>query len=110
MPAPTLPVGIPGEVAAVRWTDATKLVWNAALAAASYNVYRGDLADLDCGFFGTCRTPWDFDPADLVFSDTSLPATGEGFFYLVTGVDAGGNEGLLGASACGLRDNANACP
>jgi len=110
MPAPTLPVGVPGEVTDLRFQNPTTLVWSAALAAVRYNVYRGALADIDCAYFGECRSAFDFDPTDLSFTDNFPPPPEGGFFYLVTSVDAGDNEGLLGSSSCGLRSNANPCP
>ncbi len=110
MPAPRLPVGMPGEVENLRWSSVATMEWDAALAAASYHVYRGDLAVLDCGYFGECRDDLDPDPTDLTLTDPSAPSPGAAWFYLVTSVDGGGNEGAVGPSACGLRENAASCP
>ena len=52
----------------------------------------------------------DGDLTDTVFTDTDVPDAGEAKFYLVTTVDAAGNESPLGTSACGERSNASPCP
>jgi hypothetical protein len=109
MPDPRLGVGVPGEVADVRWSDPQTLVWDAALAGAAYNVYRGGLDLVSCDFLGTCATGLDADATDLAFEDTLEPLAGTGVFYLVTGVDETGLEGTLGVSACGLRSGSEAC-
>ncbi len=110
MPAPRLPVGVPGEVQNLRWTDPATLEWDAALAADNYHVYRGGLVALDCGFFGNCRDDLDPDPTDLQWIDAEQPLAGAGFFYMVTSEDLGGNESTLGVSNCGVRVNIDPCP
>lgn len=110
MPAPKLPVGVPGEVEDARWPGPLAMEWNAAPAAVSYHVYRGDLASLACGSFGDCRDDLDSDLTDLTLADSEVPLPGQAFFYLVTGVDGGGNESVLGTSACGIRSNTAPCP
>ena len=50
------------------------------------------------------------DPTDRTFTDPVVPRPGAGFFYLVTGVDDDGNEGTLGTSVCGVRENPDPCP
>ena len=110
MPAPILPVGVPGEVQNLRWSDADTLGWDAVADAVSYHVYRGELAALSCGSLGECRDDLDTDVSDLVLNDSSQPAAGAGFLYLITAVDASGLESIFGSSDCGLRTNAVACP
>ena len=94
----------------MRWPGPTAMQWTALPAAVSYHVYRGDLASLGCGFLGDCRDDLDADLTDLTLADSEVPLPGEAFFYLVTGVDGGENESVLGASACGIRDNTVPCP
>ena len=91
------------------FAGATTLVWPPLNGAASYHVYRGDLADLvdanqdgvPDGGFGSCVTGLDPDPADTTFVDPTLPVSGSGFFYLMGLVDAGGIERGLGETSAG---------
>jgi len=110
MPNPRLPVGVPGEVQNLRWSDHATLEWDAATGAVSYHVYRGDLNLLGCSFLGDCRDDLDVDPTDLMLNDSSEPLPGAAFFYLLSGVDAAGTEGTLGLSDCGLRAASSPCP
>ena len=79
--------------------------------ALSYDLYRGDLPDLvdgdddglpDSGY-GACMTALDDDPRDTFFVDTNVPQpAGAGFFYLMSVIDAGGDNGL-GTTSAGLQ-------
>ena len=110
MPAPRLSVGVPGTVENLRWADPVTLQWAGALAAVEFHVYRGDLDALSCSFFGECQDASDPNPTDRTFTDLALPGNGAGFFYLVTAEDEVGNEGTLGISVCGVRENSVPCP
>jgi hypothetical protein len=46
-------------------------------------------------------TGLDDDPRDTFFVDPDVPSSGDGFFYLMSVVDAGGDGGL-GATSAGL--------
>jgi hypothetical protein len=104
----------PGEVRHLAFVDATRWVWDALAGATTYNVYRGGLGalvDLDgdgaAESYGAC---FDRSLASLADSDVSIPATGSGFFYLVTGRNLAG-EGKLGPSSAGAdRPNSSPCP
>ena len=110
MPEPALSIGSPGVVENVRWSDRATLEWDAETAGVAYHLYGADLSALTCNFFGACQNGLDTVLTDLrlVYPDDPLPT--EGVFFLITSVDAGGNEGPLGDSACGPRPNNSLCP
>jgi len=99
--------------------DGVTLSWPAIGPAWGYNVYRGLLADLVDGDgdglpdegFGECVNGLDSDTSDTTFVDTSVPAAGNGFFYLMSFVSESGEELLLGATSAGMaREVLAACP
>jgi hypothetical protein len=110
MPLPVLSVGSPGVVENVRWSNRETLEWDPETSGVAYHIYAGEVGDLTCLFFGTCRDDLDTVRTDLrlVFPDEPLPE--ESLFFLVTSEDAGGNEGPLGSSTCGPRENPTPCP
>ena len=68
-----------------------------------------------CYFFFCCLLPEfrdDLDPnrTDTALNDLEEPATGEGFFYLVTSETASGQEGSLGVATGTERSNFTPCP
>lgn len=81
----------------------TNLSWNAANFAASYQVFRGSLADVHSGFYGTCRNNTDPDDTDNIFADADDPATDELFVYLVLGVGADGTRAGAGLDRDGRQ-------
>jgi len=87
------------------------LTWSALPEASGYQVYRGGLEGLLLGNYGDCLTPGG-DLADVSFDDPSFPASGEGWFYLVT-ARVGGATCTLGYDSQGLeriRRAGAACP
>jgi len=96
------PAGVPPEIASssgpLSWSGG-QMVWAGDPSAGSYNVYRGNLSglvDLDhngtADNFGSaiaCRI------TSPLVADPGAPVVGNGFFYLVAGVNANG-EGTLG--------------
>jgi hypothetical protein len=100
----------PGEPPAVAFHDKVTFSWEpSATLAAEYHDYRGLLSALSYGYFGTCVDDLDADRTDTVFVDVELPPLGDGFFYLVTGEDATG-EDTLGFAQCAERSNFTSCP
>jgi hypothetical protein len=77
--------------------DKRTLTWEhcAPLAADTFNVYRGLLADLHAGGYGTCLAQGLAEPSVV---DDESPGSGRGFFYLVSAVNCAG-EGTLGADS-----------
>jgi hypothetical protein len=110
MPLPVLSVGSPGAVENVRWSNRETMEWDPELSGVAYHIYSGEIGDLTCNFFGTCRDDLDTVRTDLrlVFPDDPLPE--EFLFFLITSEDAGNNEGPLAPSTCGPRSNPNPCP
>lgn len=90
----------------LRWTNGTTLTWSADAVAATYNTYRGSRA-----------AAWAYNHACLLsalaapgITDTAIPVTGTGFYYLVSGKNLCG-EGTLGAASNGTpRPNTSPCP
>lgn len=99
--------------------DAVTLSWRAFGGAEAYNVYRGflaDLVDVDTdglpdGGYGSCIDHLDPDTSDTTLLDPASPDPGEGFFYVMSTVDALGQERFLGTTSAGLpREILSPCP
>ncbi|MDQ7087671.1 MAG: PQQ-binding-like beta-propeller repeat protein [Acidobacteriota bacterium] len=91
------------------FTDATHLEWEAAAPSASdsFDLYRGDVADLGLGGAGVCLATGLTAPAA---TDEEQPAPAQAWFYLVGGVNAAG-WGPLGVASDGSeRQAATYCP
>lgn len=102
------PLGPPAEVAGLRFDGATAAAWLPAARAAAYHVYRGELPGLAGGDAGSCRQP--YVPA-TAWTAAEAPAPGEGWFYLVTGVNRLLEESGRGRDSSGAeRPATNACP
>jgi len=81
------------------------LAWTAAAAADAYAVSRGDLATKGAGEYGSCLQQ---GIAATFLDDATMPAAGQGFFYLVQGQNYGCGLGSLGAASNEQpRSNAN---
>ncbi len=104
---------LPDEIGNARVTGAGILEWDADPGAQEYHVYRGTLSTLDYGDYGACL---DGNLTETQMMDLSgPPASGDGYFYMITADDtagAGGAEGSLGMGACSERTNflAVVCP
>jgi hypothetical protein len=86
---------------------AAHLAWNAAARAESYDVERGTLAGLRLGSYGACIAT---DIAVTTLDDPDQTVSGDGFFYLVRGRDAGcGGAGSFGTDGNGVP-RPPACP
>jgi len=98
--------------------DGQTLVWPATTGALSYDVYRGTggaLVDVDDdglpdAGYGVCMTGLDPDARDTFFVDPEAPSTGAGFYYLMSVIDAGGDQGIGSTSAGLTRLPAEPCP
>lgn len=87
----------PPEVRALRFVSATRLEWNELAEADSYTLLRGDTAELARGGTGECLAAGLLEPRA---EDPETPRPGEGWFYLVAGVNELG-AGSLGAASDG---------
>jgi hypothetical protein len=109
---PNLALILPNQTGPAALTfdaDRETLVWPAVTGALSYDVYRGDTSLLvdgdddglpDSGY-GACMTALDADPRDTFFVDADTPTEGDGFFYLISVIDAQGDGGI-GTTSAGL--------
>ena len=97
------PAGSP-SLAVTRLNGSANLAWTALAGATGYDIARGRIAELlaDAGDYSqvgiTClgsRVP------GLSLTDATLPAPGDGFWYLVRGADCGG-AGTFDAADPGL--------
>ncbi len=98
-------------------TDGDTMRWPGVVDADAYNVYRGhtsSLVDVDTdglpdGDFGVCVSGSDPDPTDTLFTDSTVPTAGDGFFYIRSVVIGSGED--LGTTSGGLtRQPTAACP
>jgi hypothetical protein len=80
--------------------------WGSLAGASSYNVYRGSLGTFQGDDFGQCLAD---GLVSAAWTESDVPAVGDGFFYLITSL-VDGNEGPLGYnSECLKRPNYNPC-
>jgi hypothetical protein len=98
----------PGEVSGLQFTSNTAFSWSPEPSAGLYEVYRDPLSALASGGTGACFAPSVFGESA---TDGSVPATGAGWFYLVTVRNRLGEEGTKGHRSNGAeRPNPLPCP
>ena len=98
----------PGEVAELRFVDATTLEWSPEGSTGDYNLYRGALSDPFDEEFGSCFAP---GVTSVTTADAAVPAAGHAFFYLVTARNRLLEEGPKGFASDGTeRANPAPCP
>jgi len=94
-------------VSGVRLDTAGALEWDPEPHSAAYNVYRGSLPGDLPSSYGACLAP---GITVETYDDMAAPASGEAFFYEVTGVKDG-LEGRFGFDSAGFeRANGSPCP
>jgi len=96
----------PGEILALRFTDALTLVWNPERSVGHYNIYRGGVGSF-LPDYGTCSQPPVFQTTT---TDGSAPSPGQGFFYLVTAENRLREEGTKGFDSGGNERTGTVCP
>lgn len=84
---------VPGEVPHANFLDHEVFRWGDEPLADSYSVYRGDLSLLTAGVPAKCHG---FEIGAVTFNTPAVPQSGNGFFYLVTGVSDLNGEGTPG--------------
>jgi len=97
------------DVVGLLFTSKTRMTWPPTPGALSWNTYRGTFPG---GFYGqTCIELGDaLGDGAQVTTDTQSPASGTGFYYLVSEVEGCG-EGPLGRDVNGTPiPNASPCP
>lgn len=95
----------------IRFLDVETLTWPPVSAAASYDVYRGDLPFFDGtndgfpdGGYGSCISQSDPDSTDTTFTDITVPDPGTGYAYTVGYVDtAFSRHGGIGTTSAGAN-------
>ena len=99
----------PGEVLnLVLLADHQTLQWDAERSAGVYNLYRAALSALSGANGGSCEQQ---ELAGTSTTDTGTPATGDGWFYLVTVKNRLGEEGTRGIRSSGAeRPETSPCP
>jgi hypothetical protein len=105
-------VSPPGAAQELVFEDVLTLVWEEGSLSGSdvFNVYRGDIAELPQGNYGTCLATSIPGYEVGVYEDPSPAPAGTAWFYLVSGVNAVG-EGTLGRDWLGFeRFAAWVCP
>lgn len=81
--------------------------WSPAPTAVLYNLYRGVTGTLP-GTFGSCLAS---NVAATSYADPAVPAAKTGYFYLVTGENRVGEQGIKGYQSNGApRTSLPACP
>ena len=95
------------EVLNLRWTGSTTLSWDAEISVGVYELYRDLISNLPGGF-GNC---FQSSITGESWTDASLPALGQGWFYLATARNRIGEEGTKGyQTGGGERSNPSPCP
>ena len=98
--------GPPGEVLDLVFADDTTFNWESEASVGTYNVYRGDVANLASGY-GTCLTQGLTTTQAI---DAQTPSAGQCFFYLVTAENRIAEEGTMGKKSDGTpRSNTAPC-
>jgi len=88
----------PGEVTGDTLNQSSVLSWSPVAGADDYNVYRGDIAWLRTHSGAECHGD---EVAATSFSTPLQPATGRGFFYLITAESNLNGEGTPGSDSGG---------
>ncbi len=88
------------DAAPLRFTDKITIWWEEAsgVGADSYNLYRGAVALLPSGNYGSCLQS-NLGPVPFT-TDEEEPPANTAWTYLIAGVNEGG-EGTLGADSSG---------
>jgi hypothetical protein len=112
--SPTFAVAPPREVQNLQFTGNASLQWDPRAEAATYNLYRGNLgsfidtdADGAAQDYGTCLLN---GMTAVTATDAAVPAERSGFFYIVTGRNAGGESPFGNAGNGAPRPNTTPCP
>lgn len=97
----------PGEVITLNWSDKTTLNWTPEKSVGSYCLYRGFLSNLSGLGYGNCHQQ---DITGSTTTDNQVPATGTGYFYLVTARNRISEEGIKGYDAGSTERSGTFCP
>ncbi len=103
--APSNPASIgPGEVGGLLLSKpaagVARLAWNAASGAQSYSITRGDLLTVDSWIYGPCLAQ---GIVGTTHDDAAIPASGQGYSYLVQPWTSACGAGTLGHESSGAE-------
>jgi hypothetical protein len=94
----------PGEVAGLTVeklaAGVARLVWTADSGAESYSVTRGDLLAVRTGTYGPCLAE---GVSGTSYDDASVPASGQGYLYLIQGWTTSCGAATLGELSPGVE-------
>lgn len=98
----------PGEVLNLTFSDKTTLGWDPEASVGTYDVYRGTVAGLHGGSYGTCLA---HGLTANQGTDTDVPIAGQCLTYLITAENRLYEEGTMGKDSSGAtRPNTSPCP
>jgi hypothetical protein len=98
----------PGEVQELRLgPDKVTLVWTPERSVGSYNVYRDLVSALGELDYGVCLVQ---EISGETTSDTGIPSSGSGYFYLLTAENRLEEEGTKGFASSGAARLGTTCP
>lgn len=87
----------PGEVLNLRFSNATTLTWNPEASVGSYNLYRGDRANLPGNYGAKVQSGL----TSATTTDAIHPSSGQCLIYLVTASNRLNEEGTKGYTSSG---------
>ncbi len=94
----------PGEVVGLLLSKpaagVARLAWNAASGAQSYSITRGDLLTVDSWIYGPCLAQ---GIVGTTHDDAAIPASGQGYSYLVQPWTSACGAGTLGHESSGAE-------
>ncbi|HEX5042882.1 MAG TPA: M64 family metallopeptidase [Candidatus Polarisedimenticolaceae bacterium] len=105
-PASAGPGGVTGLVVAKPTPDTARLSWTAVPGAEAYSITRTGLAEVGTWAYGPCLAE---GIAGTAFDDPALPASGQGYVYLIQPWTEACGAGTLGEQAPG-NERFNADP
>jgi hypothetical protein len=77
-----------------------RLTWDAVSGAATYSVTRGDLLSVDSWIYGPC---WTEGIVGTTVDDAEVPASGQGYLYLIQAWTSACGAGTLGLESSGAE-------
>jgi hypothetical protein len=97
----------PGRLRAWRDGNLAHFAWRPRRAADQFSVLRGSLSTLGAGSYGNCFIE---GVDDRGFSDSQVPSSGDGFFYLAQGQNFESGLGTLGWDSSEIERTTSGTP
>jgi hypothetical protein len=99
-PGSVEPGEVTGLVVAKPTGGVARLTWGAVSGAATYSVTRGDLQSVDSWIYGPC---WTEGIVGATVDDAEVPASGQGYLYLIQAWTSACGAGTLGLESSGAE-------